>query len=234
MISITEEIAVPSPPERVWKVISDPSAVVSCIGGAELGASHDDGSFDGTLAIRFGGLRVKFAARVSLDLDESAHEGRLSARGGDGQGATRFSAGATFRVVPGEEPGTSRVFCDGEIKLNGKLAKLIESGAGVVVSRMTKEFTDELVKLCAEPAPAASAEPLTAASVEQPVPAASAEPVTAAPTAPVAAPPRPAGLFARLRAWWAGRKSRRQGQPPQAAHSSTNTSGEALGQGGRR
>jgi carbon monoxide dehydrogenase subunit G len=212
LISITEEIAVPSPPERVWEVISDPSAVVSCIGGAELGPSHDDGSFDATLAIRFGGLRVKFAARVSLDLDESAHEGRLTARGADGQGATRFSAGATFRVVEGETPGTSRVFCDGEIKLNGKLAKLIESGAGMVVSRMTTEFTDQLVEKCA---PAAG-----------PVVAAAPTPVHA-----TGVQSRPAGLLARLRAWWTARRSARPGQ---TAPRPKNTSDEALGQGGRR
>ncbi|MFG2593145.1 SRPBCC domain-containing protein [Streptomyces sp. NPDC048438] len=232
MISITEEIVVPSPPELVWEVISDPSAVVSCIGGAELGASHDDGSFDGTLAIRFGGLRVNFAARISLDLDESAHEGRLAARGADGQGATRFSAGATFRVVEGDTPGTSRVFCDGEIKLNGKLAKLIESGAGMVVSRMTKEFTDQLVQKCA-----ASAEPIEAAPAESHatvsparVAAAPAEPRAASAGTPTA-PPRPAGLFARLRAWWEGRRSRRAGQAPQR---SGTRSDEVLDQGGRR
>ncbi|MFD5284084.1 SRPBCC domain-containing protein [Streptomyces rubrogriseus] len=226
MISIKEEIAVPSPPERVWEVVSDPSAVVSCIGGAELGASHEDGSFDGTLAIRFGGLRVKFAARVSLDLDEPEREGRLTARGGDGQGATRFNAGATFRVVEGDTPGTSRVFCDGEIKLNGKLAKLIESGAGAVVSRMTKEFTDELVKLCAAPAEPAASEPVAVASPE---------PLATAPAAggPRTAPARPTGLLARLRAWWAGRKTRRQG-PPRGAGGSASQSGEALRQGGRR
>ncbi|MFD7813948.1 SRPBCC domain-containing protein [Streptomyces sp. NPDC059785] len=229
MISITEEIAVPSPPGRVWEVISDPSAVVSCIGGAELGPSHDDGSFDGTLAVRFGGIRVKFAARVALDLDEPAHEGRLTARGADGQGATRFSAGATFRVVEGETPGTARVFCDGEIKLNGKLAKLIESGAGMVVSRMTKEFTDQLILLCAEPAE--PAESPTAASAESAVPA---EPHTAVSAGTPAPAPRPSGLLARLRAWWTGRRSRRQGQAPQRPHPSTSTSGEALGQGGRR
>ncbi|WP_420313199.1 SRPBCC domain-containing protein [Streptomyces sp. YS-B37] len=209
MISINEKIVVTSPPERVWEVISDPSAVVSCIGGAELGPSHDDGSFDGTLAIRFGGLRVKFAARVALDLDESAHEGHLTARGADGQGATRFNASATFRVVEGDAPGTSWVFCDGEIKLNGKLAKLIESGAGAVVSRMTKDFTDQLLLRCAAPE-AASASVPEAATVAQ---------------------PRPTGLFARLRAWWAGRRERRSGQ---AARPSEDRSGEALDQGGRR
>jgi uncharacterized protein len=216
LISIKEEIAVPSPPERVWEIISDPSAVVSCIGGAELGASHDDGSFDGTLAVRFGGLRVTFAARVGLDLDETAHEGRLTARGADGQRATRFSADATFRVTEGPAPDSSRVFCDGEIKLNGKLAKLIESGAGMVVSRMTKEFTAELVELCAgTPVP----------------PAASAADGPAA-TEPAGA--RPTGLLARLRTWWSGLRAGRRGRPPQTPARPVDKSGEALGQGGRR
>ncbi|WP_306322142.1 MULTISPECIES: SRPBCC family protein [unclassified Streptomyces] len=218
MISITEEIAVPSPPDRVWEVISDPKAVVSCVGGAELGPSHDDGSFDGTLAIRFGGIRVKFAARVSLELDESTHEGRLTARGADGQGATRFSAEATFRVVGADTPDSAQVFCDGEIKLNGKLAKLIESGAGAVVSRMTKEFTERLVETCAGPAE-------TPSTVEAGTPSTPSSPARA---------PRPRGLFARLRAWWTGRRARRHGQQPQPTRRIENTTGEALRQGGRR
>ncbi|MFS8201209.1 SRPBCC family protein [Streptomyces sp. CWNU-52B] len=211
MISITDEIAVPSPPRRVWEVISDPSEVVGCIGGAELGPSHEDGSFDGSLAIRFGGIRVRFAARITLDLDEPAHEGRLSARGSDGQGATRFNAHATFRVAEGDAPGTSRIHVDGEIKLNGKLAKLIESGAGAVVSRMTKEFSDQLVQRCA-----ATPEPV---------------PITATSPEPLVAAPRPAGLLGRLRGWWSGLRLR---SGSRGTRRSVDNSGEALGQGGRR
>ncbi|MFK0170498.1 SRPBCC domain-containing protein [Streptomyces sp. NPDC090306] len=222
MISIKDEIALASPPRRVWEVISNPPDVVSCIGGAELGASHEDGSFDGTLAIRFGGLRVRFAARITLDLDESAREGRLSARGADGQGATRFNAGATFRVTEGETPDSSRIHVDGEIKLNGKLAKLIESGAGVVVTRMTKEFSEQLVKRCAGPAETATAAATATATVAEPIPTTAVAPARTS---------RPAGLLARLRTWWSGLRSGRRGP---VAPRSTNNSGEALGQGGRR
>ncbi|NKQ53176.1 SRPBCC family protein [Amycolatopsis sp. K13G38] len=148
MIEIDEEIAVPAPPERVWQVVSDPAEVVSCISGAELGDSHDDGSFDGTLVVKFSAVRVRFGARVSLDLDEPEREGRLSARGRDGQGATRFGAHATFRVT-GDQAGGARVHMAGEVNLAGKLASLIEAGAGAVVSRMTKDFTDELIRRCA-------------------------------------------------------------------------------------
>ncbi|WP_284744698.1 SRPBCC family protein [Amycolatopsis sp. RTGN1] len=146
MIKIDEEIPVPAPPGRVWEVVSDPAEVVSCIDGAELGQSHEDGSFDGTLAVKFGAVRVRFGARVSLDLDEPEREGRLSAKGRDGQGATRFTAHATFQVR--EDAGGSWVRVTGEITLAGKLASLIEAGAGAMVARMTREFSAELVRRC--------------------------------------------------------------------------------------
>ncbi|GGU08591.1 SRPBCC domain-containing protein [Actinomadura citrea] len=175
MISITETIAVPRPRERVWEVISSPADVVSCIAGAELGEAHEDGSFDGTLMVKFGAVRVRFGARVHLDLDEAEFEGRLTARGKDGQAATRFTADASFRVI--EDGSASKVVMDGEIQLTGKLTSLIEAGAGVVVSRMTRDFSARLIELCAAPA---------------------------APAAPVApAPTRPTTLTARIRALWA-------------------------------
>jgi carbon monoxide dehydrogenase subunit G len=151
LISITEQIVVPSPRERVWAVISDPAQVVSCISGADLGEAHDDGSFDATLSVKFATVRVRFAARVSLDLTPVEHEGRLSARGRDGQGATRFSAQATFQVREGTPAGTSLVELAGQIQLNGKLAGLVEAGAQAVVARMTRDFTAQLIARCAEP-----------------------------------------------------------------------------------
>jgi carbon monoxide dehydrogenase subunit G len=191
LISIAETIAVPCPPKRLWGVVSDPAEVVSCIGGAELGAAHEDGSFDGTLVVRFGGVRVKFAARITLELEESELVGRLSARGRDGQAATRFSAEAVFRVEEGVGAGDARVSVDGQIRLTGKLASLIESGAGIVVSRMTKEFSERLVERCTQGQVAARL-PSAAGAEDAPAHA-------AAPTTPQT---RPASLSARIRDWW--------------------------------
>jgi carbon monoxide dehydrogenase subunit G len=217
LISIAEEISVPSPPDKVWAVISNPPAVVSCIQGAELGAVHDDGSFDGSLLIKFGALRVRFAAQLSLELVEAELEGRLSARGRDGQGATRFNGGATFRVAEGQDPGHSLVIMAGEVNLSGKLASLIESGAGAVVARMTKEFSAQLIERCA--APAGSLQP----------------PVTAEPGGePATAPSRPstktraatggtstgsARRLTRWRAWWTRLLRGRQARPAERSAS---------------
>ncbi|WP_433887639.1 SRPBCC family protein [Streptomyces sp. CA-111067] len=213
MISIKEEIAVPSPPERVWEVISNPSDVVSCISGAELGAEHDDGSFDGALVVKFGAIRVRFAARIRLELDEAEFEGRLTATGGDGQGATRFRGDATFRVVEDEAAGGTRVVMNGEVTLSGKLASLVESGATVVTSRMTKDFSAKLVKRCTEPAVLVGA-PGEEAAVPVAVPAGDSPAAAAAAAhAPAAAPPR-TGRLGRLRAWFARLLRRRQPPPP--------------------
>jgi carbon monoxide dehydrogenase subunit G len=208
LISIAEEIFVPSPPDKVWAVVSDPSAVVSCIQGAELGAVHEDGSFDGTLVVKFGALRVKFAALVSLELAEAEQEGRLLARGRDGQGATRFNGGATFRVAPDKDPGHSLVAMSGEVNLNGKLASLVESGAGAVVSRMTKEFSAALIERCS-PAPAGTAIPEHAGQAAVAAPAATQNGQATTNRAALR------GLLSRLRTLWT-RLLRRPGAAPES------------------
>jgi carbon monoxide dehydrogenase subunit G len=210
VISIKEEIAVPSPRPRVWEVVSEPAEVVSCIAGAELGDQHEDGTFDGALVIKFGAIRVKFAARISLELDEAQFEGRLTARGGDGQGATRFQGEAVFRVVEGPEPDTTLVLMDGEVTLRGKLASLVESGATVVTSRMTKDFTAKLIAKCTEPEVAAEQVPATAGATAQ-APAAAAPATSAPATAPA---PARTGPLSRFGAWFARVVLRRKQPPP--------------------
>jgi uncharacterized protein len=234
LISIAEEISVPSPPDQVWAVISNPTAVVSCIQGAELGAVHDDGSFDGSLLVKFGALRVRFAAQISLELAEAGLEGRLSARGRDGQGATRFSGGATFRVAPDQDPGHSLVMLTGEVNLAGKLAALIESGAGAVVSRMTKEFSAQLIERCAAPAgnPPLPATPEPGGELA----AASSPTVTKSRTATTVHHAGAVRLLTRWLAWWMrllrGRRARsaERSAPAQSRPAEEATSGNAKAQ----
>ena len=203
MIEIDEEVVVPAPPDQVWKVVSDPAEVVSCIQGAELGEAHPDGSFDGALVVRFSAVKVRFGARITLDLDEPERHGVLSARGRDGQGATRYTAHANFHVedvvddvtgaVVGDHGATgaaggTRVRVRGEVALAGRLASVIEAGAGAVVGRMTRDFAAELTRRC-------TGEQAPRADLAAPAPAPPPPPV------PVPAPAR-RSPWARVRAWW--------------------------------
>lgn len=148
MITVAERVGVPHPPDIVWSVLSDPSRVVACIDGSELGQFHDDGSFDARIAVKFAAIKVGFGARATLDLDDDQRCGRLEARGSDTRGSTRVQGNAEFVVRPATDG--SMVHINGAIQVSGQLASLVTTGAAVVVDRMTRSFTARLAAACAE------------------------------------------------------------------------------------
>jgi carbon monoxide dehydrogenase subunit G len=144
VIQVSEKIEVPAPPRAVWEVLSDPHAVVECVPGAELGARQEDGSYEAGLVVKFGPAKVTFRARFTLELDAPTMTGQVASRGKDNQGGTRVKAAMKFGVVEGATPGTSTVPIDAEVEISGRLASLVESGANLVVKRMTAEFSERL------------------------------------------------------------------------------------------
>jgi len=144
MIEVNESIEVASPPEVVWALLSDPRAVVDCVPGAALGEQQEDGSYSATLVVKFGPAKVTFQAKVALEYDSAAMGGRVSSRGKDNQGGTRIKSAMAFKVMAGAVPGTSVIPIDAQVEISGRLASLVESGASLVVKRMTGEFTERL------------------------------------------------------------------------------------------
>jgi carbon monoxide dehydrogenase subunit G len=146
VIEINERLDIPAATAHVWRVISDPAAVVRCVEGAALDGPVDNGYLPVSLVVKFGPMRVRFTGRATLTLDERTHVGELAATGTDGQ-ATRVRARSSFAVSE-TSPASAAVVIAGRIELTGKLAALIESGAAAVVRRMTKEFAEALSAAC--------------------------------------------------------------------------------------
>ena len=145
MIEINEHFEVPSAaPRVVWDLLSHPHDVVGCVRGAVLGEEHEDGTFDGGLTVKFGPARVTFRARIELDLDDAAMTGRVTARGKDSQGGTRFRATMSFKVQESTQQPGAAVHITGENEITGKLAGIVEAGAKIVIKRMSAEFAENL------------------------------------------------------------------------------------------
>jgi carbon monoxide dehydrogenase subunit G len=147
VIALHERFEVGSSPEQVWAVLSDPYAVVDCVPGGSIAGQNDDGSYDAGIQVKFGPTRVTFKTRVTLELDEEARSGQISAQGRDGVGGTRMRSSATFGVTP--TSSGSVVAIDGSVDVSGRLAPLIEGGAEVVVRRMSADFAERLAAKCA-------------------------------------------------------------------------------------
>jgi carbon monoxide dehydrogenase subunit G len=150
MIDVNERVDVPSAPRTVWGLLSDPRAVVDCVPGATLGDQQQDGSFDAGVTVKFGPAKVTFKARVALELDPAAMAGNVTARGKDNQGGARFHTTMTFKVVEQEEAPGSTILIAAQVEISGRLATLIETGASLVVKRMTADFSERLAARCAE------------------------------------------------------------------------------------
>jgi uncharacterized protein len=148
VIEVDEHFEVAAAPEAVWRVVSDPRAVVGCVPGAALVGENPDGTYDGSLTVKFGPLAVAFLANVALELDEAAHTGRLTARGKDRQGGARFTGTSTFDVRETPAHG-STVSIHGGVEITGRLASMIESGATIVVKRLAADFAERLAARCA-------------------------------------------------------------------------------------
>jgi carbon monoxide dehydrogenase subunit G len=144
MIEVNERVDAPSAPQTVWALLADPHAVVNCVPGASLGEQHEDGSFDAGVTVKFGPAKVTFKARVALELDAASMAGKVTARGKDNQGGTRFHTTMSFKVVERTDAPGSTILIQAQVEISGRLASLIETGASLVVKRMTAEFSERL------------------------------------------------------------------------------------------
>ena len=150
MIDVNERVDVPSAPKTVWDLLSDPRAVVDCVPGATLGDQHEDGSFDAGVTVKFGPAKVSFKAKVALELNAAEMTGNVTSKGKDNQGGARFHTTMTFKVVEQSEAPGSTILIAAQVEISGRLATLIETGASLVVKRMTAEFSQRLAARCAE------------------------------------------------------------------------------------
>ncbi len=148
MIEVNERIEVASTPQAVWAILSDPSAVVECVEGAVLGDKQDDGSFNAKMAVKFGPAKVSFNANVLVEYDAANLSGNVTARGKDGISGTKFKTTMHFKVEGQDVPPQTAIPIKAECELSGRLAHLIESGANLVIKRMTASFAEKLAERC--------------------------------------------------------------------------------------
>ncbi len=146
MIDIREEFEVGANPDLVWKVISDPYQVVSCVPGATLIGQKEDGTYEGSIGIKFGPTSITFQTVVALELNAAAHEGRLTSQSREKRGGTRSKATTTFSVTPLETG--SKVVIQSGVEISGPMAGLVENGATFVVKKLVAVFAERLAEKC--------------------------------------------------------------------------------------
>jgi|SRR6266508_1235090 len=219
---IENVVEVDAPVDRVWALVNDIPRVAPCMPGAALTGVVDERTYEGTVAVKLGPLRMSYKGKVVVEeVDEAGRSARLAASGKDVKGAGTARATVETRLEPLGDART-RMSVASDVQLTGRVASFGRGGAiNDVATRLFGEFADCLrATLEAEGAPAAEPgtlgdeAPAPPAPVVVETPAATVTPgaapihTTPVPTAPQASRHIDAGSLAgtvvmgRLRAFF--------------------------------
>ena len=157
---IENTVEVDAPLDRVWALVNDIPRVAPCMPGAALTGVHDDDTYEGTVAVKLGPLRMSYKGKVVVEgVDEVNHSARLAATGKDTKGAGTARASVETRMEAVGDNHT-RLHVTSDVQLTGKVASFGRGGAiNDVATRLFGQFADCLrATLESESAPAGSAE----------------------------------------------------------------------------
>jgi uncharacterized protein len=200
-MKIENTIEVDAPLDRVWALVNDIPRIAPCMPGAALTGILDDQTYEGTVAVKLGPLRMSYKGKVTVeDVDEANHSARLAASGRDTKGAGTAKASVETRMEAAGDTRT-RLHVTSDVQLTGKVASFGRGGAiNDVATRLFGQFADCLrATLEAEPAaPEASGAEATAPPPSTPAgaEATAPPPTTTAPRPTPTPPPRAEALDA--------------------------------------
>ena len=142
-MKIENTVEVDAPLDRVWALVNDIPRVAPCMPGAALTGVVDDGTYEGTVAVKLGPLRMSYKGKVTVeDIDEANHSARLAASGKDTKGAGTARASVVTRLEAAGDTHT-RLQVTSDVQLTGKVASFGRGGAiNDVATRLFGQFAD--------------------------------------------------------------------------------------------
>jgi carbon monoxide dehydrogenase subunit G len=214
MPTVAEKITIPSPPEEVWPLLSDPALVASCIPGATLAPERDGDTWKGSIRVKFGPTVAIFRGEAALSYDHDKKRCTIEGRGIDQRGASRALANGIVSVSGTSE---TELTVEGEYSVTGPLETFANAGGVHVARALLGEFAKNMGALVAErresstpqasPSPADAGDPASAA-IAPPSPSAPSESAGQPARTPVAPPqPRQAAELNAFALLWAAFKS---------------------------
>jgi carbon monoxide dehydrogenase subunit G len=143
-IKIEKSFQVPEPADQVWKVISDPRSVGSCVPGARITEAVDEKTYKGVIKIKLGATVTDYKGEAHIErLDDQAQEIEMIGKGQDvrGKGGATMKLTAKVRALP---EGGTEVATISELNVIGILAQMGSRMIQEVANQIFEEFTKNL------------------------------------------------------------------------------------------
>jgi uncharacterized protein len=142
---IKSDFEVPEPPDKVWRFFDDIPGVAACLPGAELTDDLGDDKYRGTVSIRMGPVRMRFAGTAEIkERDDAAKRIVVDAAGADEKGRGQASMSVTANVVATARG--SRVEVAQDLQLSGAAAQYGRGMISDVTSVLMRDFAANMQK----------------------------------------------------------------------------------------
>lgn len=140
---VRNEFTVGADIETVWRHLLDMEGVATCLPGATVTATDEENTYDGTMRLKLGPMKVEYRGRARLhEIDEQRHSAvvSLSAREAKGQG----TAIATIHNQLEQVEGGTRVCAQTDLNITGPQAQFGHGVIEDVGGRVMDEFSRRL------------------------------------------------------------------------------------------
>jgi hypothetical protein len=139
-LTLSRRFDVGAPPERVWAYLTTPELVVTCLPGAALVSSSEDGRrHQGTVTVKLGAMSVSYRGIAEfVEVDDRARRLRLSAKGREKTGTGSAEMTLQAAVVSAEDG--CKVDLEASVSVTGKIVTLGRGMIGIVSAQVMSEF----------------------------------------------------------------------------------------------
>ena len=147
-IKIEKSFQAPESPAEVWKILSDPRSVASCVPGAQITEAVDARTYKGVIKVKLGPTVTDYKGEAHVErLDEQNRVIEMVGKGQDvrGKGSASMKMTGQIRELPA---GGSEVITISEVNVVGILAqmgsRMIQEVANLIFEQFTKNLRQRL------------------------------------------------------------------------------------------
>jgi uncharacterized protein len=143
-IKIEKSFQTTEPAAEVWRILSDPRGVASCVPGAQITEAVDEWTYKGVIKVKLGPTVTDYKGEAHVErLDEQNREIEMIGKGQDvrGKGSASMKMTGQIRDLP---TGGSEVITISEVNVVGILAQMGNRMIQEVANLMFEQFTKNL------------------------------------------------------------------------------------------
>jgi carbon monoxide dehydrogenase subunit G len=142
---IKNDFEVAQPVEKVWEFFGDIPKVAACLPGTDLTTELGDDSYEGTVAVRMGPVKLSFAGKAKItERDEAAKRLVVDASGAEARGRGQASMVVTAtlsRSGKGTKVGVAQ-----DLQLSGAAAQYGRGMISDVTTVLMRDFSANLAR----------------------------------------------------------------------------------------